>query len=78
MPQAVQADQEAKRQEALKKLIEEKTYNLPIGETKAKRNARLSTVVLLLLLVTFVGGYLALDAGIIKTSIPLPVHILKK
>ena len=74
---AEEVKKEEERQAALQKLIEEKTYNLPIGETSSKRNARVSTVILLVLVLVVVGGYAALDAGIIKTNIPLPVHFFK-
>jgi hypothetical protein len=68
---------EQEHQEELHKLIEEKTYNLPIGEAKRKRNTRISTGMLILLLAIVVGAYLAIDAGLIKVNIPLPYQFFK-
>lgn len=65
----------AARQEAVQKLITEKTYNLPIGEAKRKRN--MSLILLLLLLLLLVLAYFAIDAGVIKTSISLPFEFFK-
>ncbi|HSX43808.1 MAG TPA: hypothetical protein VLE69_00705 [Candidatus Saccharimonadales bacterium] len=64
------------RQEAVQKLVTDKTYNLPIGEAKRKRNMSL-VVLLLLLIVAAALLYLAIDAEIIKTSIKLPVEFIK-
>jgi hypothetical protein len=64
------------RQEAVQKLITEKTYNLPIGEAKRKRNMSL-VVLLVLLIVAAALAYLAVDAGVIKTSVKLPYEFFK-
>ena len=66
----------AARQETVQKLITDKTYNLPIGEAKRKRNMSLG-VLLLLLLVAGAVAYLLIDAEIIKTSIKLPFEFFK-
>lgn len=64
------------RQEVVQKLITDKTYNLPIGEAKHKRN--MSLVVLLVLLIGVAAlVYLAIDAEVIKTSIKLPFEFFK-
>jgi hypothetical protein len=73
-----EADDAAKaKQAALAKLIEEKKYFVKVGQVARRRNNRIA-VVFVLLVVVLIGGYLAIDAGIIKTSINLPVHVLKK
>lgn len=64
------------RQEAVQKLVVDKTYNLPIGEAKRKRNMSL-VVLLLLLMLAAILAYLVIDAEIIKTSIKLPFEFFK-
>jgi hypothetical protein len=67
---------EKEHQEALRKLVEEKTYSLPIGEAKTTRNARWSMVVLILLVV-LVGAYVAADAGLFTLPFSLPLNLIK-
>lgn len=64
------------KMEAVEKLVTDKTYNLPIGEAKRKRNMSLG-VLILLLIVAAALLYLAIDAEIIKTSIKLPIEFIK-
>lgn len=70
------SDEEKAKQEALQKLIEEKKYFVPVGQVSRRRNRRaLLTVAILVLLL--IGGYLAIDAGLIKTTITLPIDLIK-
>lgn len=70
------SEEEKKKQEAIAKLIEEKTYFVPIKVASKKRNARWSVVILVLLLL-LVGAYLAADAGVISVPFKLPIRIIK-
>ncbi|HSW78603.1 MAG TPA: hypothetical protein VLF88_01105 [Candidatus Babeliales bacterium] len=49
---------------------------LHFNEPKHKRNWLMPTILVLLLLV--VGAYLAMDSGLVKTSVNLPYHIFKQ
>jgi hypothetical protein len=69
------SEEDIKKQEALAKLVEEKKYFVPINVASRKRNARWSVVILILLLL-FVGAYLAADAGVVKAPFKLPIHII--
>jgi hypothetical protein len=64
------------RQAALEKLIADKKYFVPIAAAKRKRQ-NTTTIILLFALFVLVGGYLALDAGIIKANVTLPVDLIK-
>jgi hypothetical protein len=68
--------EEQKKQEEVTKLIENKKYFVPIGQVAKRRNKRASLAILVLL-VLLVGFYLAVDAGIIMTTISLPVDLIK-
>lgn len=70
-------DAEAAKQQALQKQISEKKYFLPIGQVARRRNQR-ANIILLLFLVVLVGAYLAVDAGLIKSSITLPIDLIKQ
>ena len=69
------SQEEKKKQEAVAKLIEEKTYFVPIKIASRKRNAR-ATIFILIVLLLLVGVYLAADAGIISLPFKLPIHII--
>jgi len=71
--------EDIEKQEAIDKLIADKTYFAPIAGNKgnsAKRSFVMSIVVALV--VVFVAGYLLIDSGIIKTSVKLPVSFFNK
>lgn len=67
----------AAKKEKLDKLVAEKTYFVPIGENKHKSSS--ATKKILIFIVLIVGllalGDLAVDAGIIKTSIKPPISL---
>lgn len=69
-------DEEKAKQEAVAKLIAEKKYFVPIGQVSHRRNQRMAMVFVVLILIA-AGGYLALDAEFIKTSINLPIDLIK-
>lgn len=74
------AEAEAKERERLahiEKLIEEKKYFVNISETKKQKAANKVVVVFVILLLLLVGAYLAVDAGVVQTSISLPVDLIK-
>ena len=71
--------EDIEKQEAITKLIADKTYFAPIAGNKgnsAKRNFVMPIIVALV--VVFVAGYLLIDSGIIKTSVKLPVSFFNK
>ena len=71
--------EDIEKQEAITKLIADKTYFAPIAGNKgnsAKRNFVMPIIVALV--VVFVAGYLVIDSGIIKTSVKLPVSFFNK
>ena len=71
--------EDIEKQEAIGKLIADKTYFAPIAGNKgnsAKRSFVMPIVVALV--VVFVAGYLLIDSGIIKTSVKLPVSFFNK
>jgi len=71
--------EDIEKQEAIDKLIADKTYFAPIAGNKgnsAKRSFVMPIVVALV--VVFVVGYLLIDSGIIKTSVKLPVSFFNK
>lgn len=68
---------EKAKQEAVEKLIQEKTYNLPIGEKRRKRRWTGLIIFLFLLLVLAATAYLLVDAGVIQTDITLPYDFIK-
>ena len=70
------AEQEKAKQEALAKLVADKTYFVPISHAKQKRH-NLTMVIVLVLIVSAAAVYLLADAGIIKTTITLPVDLIK-
>lgn len=65
------------KQQKINKLVEDKTYFLPIGEVTRKRKNRNSLVVFLLLLVLLAGAYAVVDAGFVEAPIELPIDLIK-
>lgn len=74
--EAVDAE-EQKRRELVDKLVEEKKYFVPIGETKARKTSKILLIFIAALLPVLVGLVLAIDADIIKTNITLPFDLIK-
>jgi hypothetical protein len=72
------SDEEIAKAVAIQKLIEDKTYFIPVGQVQRRRNNRMAAVMLVLLLLVVVGAYLVIDAGILRTSINLPFHVFKQ
>lgn len=72
------AEADKTRQEALDKLTASKQYYLPIDEAKHIHAVeRFLAITLLVALLTVAGVYLAIDAGLIKTNVKLPVELIK-
>ncbi len=69
-------DADIARKAKLEKLIADKKYFVPIGQVLRRRNRR-ALIVFLVVLIILVGGYLVVDAGLIKTSIVLPFDFIK-
>lgn len=69
-----QEEAEQAKAEQIEKLITEKRYFVKISEVKRKRTNTVAFIVLLVLVLAG-GAYYAVDAGIVKTSIKLPVHV---
>jgi hypothetical protein len=66
------------RQQRVAKLIQDKTYFVPIKQASKARKGRWLTGIIVALLVLLVGGYAAVDAGIVKPGFDVPIHFLKK
>lgn len=73
------AAEAAAKQEALEKVIADKTYFLPIGQKKRRRSAGRSILVLgLIILLLLAFGYLAVDSGMVKTTLfEPPIRLFK-
>ena len=70
--------EELAKQEAIEKLVTDKTYYVPIGQKTRKRSMRHALIWIIIMLV--VGVILAdvlIDAGIVKNSIKAPVSLFK-
>ena len=65
------------KQQKINKLVEDKTYFLPIGEVTRKRKNRKSLVIFLLLLILLVGAYVAADAGFVDVPVELPIDLIQ-
>lgn len=66
----------AAKTEKIQKLIDEKTYFLPIGRATRRRNTRrVLIVILLLLIIGVVAADLVIDAGLVKTDIKPVTHL---
>ncbi len=71
--------EDLERQEAIAKLIADKTYFAPVGVNKRKSSKRNFVMpIIVALVVVFVAGYLVIDSGIVKTSVKLPVSLFNK
>ncbi len=70
------SDEELARKKEIEQLITDKKYFVPIGQVSKRRNRRM-LIVFLVILVLVIIGYLAIDAGIIKSSVTLPFDIIK-
>ena len=65
--------EDIEKQEAITKLIADKTYFAPIGVSRHKRSKRnIVLPIIVTLVVVFVVGFLLIDSGIIRTSVDLP------
>lgn len=60
----------------IQKHIEEKTYFVPVGQVKKRRNKR-RFLIFMLILILLAGIYLVLDAEILDTDITLPFDLIK-
>lgn len=72
--------EEKAKQELIKQLIASKKYFVPIGQghSRQKQSHNLATVVLLFVVIAgLIGGYVAIDAGYVKTTIKLPINLIK-
>jgi hypothetical protein len=68
----------AARVEVAEKLIAEKTYFVPVGERRAQRSKKHVGLTLFLCLIGLLAlAYLAIDSGMIKTSVDLPVRLFR-
>ncbi len=72
-----QTEEDKAKAEHLQKLVATKTYFLPIGQVARRRNRRAVIIFLSVLLLTAAGGYAAVDSGIIKTNVKLPIDLIK-
>lgn len=72
-----ETEAEKARKAEIEKLIAEETYFLPIGEITRRKNNKNSVLILLVLIVCVIGVYLLLDAEIIKSSVKLPLDLIK-
>lgn len=69
-------EEEKAKQAALQKLIDEKTYFLPIDAAHHGGGSH-GVVIILLLLLALAGAYLTADAGLIDLGVKLPIDIIK-
>lgn len=69
-------EEERKKLEAVAKLVEEKKYFVPIGQVAHRRNQR-ALIIFLILLIALVGGYLAIDAGLVEVGVELPFNLIQ-
>jgi hypothetical protein len=68
----------AARVDAAEKLIADKTYFVPVGERSARRSKKHIGFKLFLCLIGLLAlAYLAIDSGMIKTSVDLPVRLFR-
>jgi hypothetical protein len=70
--------EEKTRQEAVQKLVAEKTYFLPLGHGHSRHKRLSLPVIVLVIIVLFVGAYLAVDAGVLDIGVELPISIIKE
>ncbi len=69
--------EETARREATQKLIESKQYHVAIKQPKRQRSAKWLLIGVLVILLLLIGADLAIDAGLIKTSIKPPINLIK-
>ena len=69
--------EEKARAEVVQKLVAEKKYFLPLGHGHNRHKRLALPVVLLVILLSLVGVYLAIDAGLLDIGMKLPVEIIK-
>lgn len=74
----IKADEEAVQQEALSKLINEKTYFVKVGQQVHRQRKNRLSIIILILLVLLVAAYLLIDAGVVKAGFSMPFHIFKQ
>ncbi len=68
----------AARVAAAEKLIADKTYFVPVGERRTQRSKKHVGLTLFLCLIGLLAlAYLAIDSGMIKTSVDLPVRLFR-
>ncbi len=73
-----QNEAEAAKRQTLEKLIDEKKYFVPIGESRRRRrSSRIANVLLLFLLLAAVGVYAAIDAGYLDVGLDMPFDFIK-
>jgi hypothetical protein len=72
-----QEEKERAKREKIEQLIADKKYFVQIGQVKRRRNNNVVAIILIILLLGCVGAYLAVDAGLIKTSVQLPLDLIK-
>jgi hypothetical protein len=79
---AQETEEQARRDAAVKELINSKKYVVPINHDSAKTNGsgkhhEWLMVLIILILAGLIAGYLLVDAGVISTSIKLPYEFIK-
>lgn len=71
------SEEEKAKIEARNKLIEDKTYFLPIGAVTKKRKNQRAVLFLFFMIVVIFSAYLAADAELIKAPFVLPIDLIK-
>ncbi len=80
---AKKAEEQSKRDAELQELIDSKKYVVPIGKEgpmtvkSGNKGSGVGLVLLLIIIVAIVATYLLIDAGIIGTTIELPLDLIK-
>lgn len=74
---SAQNQEDEKQQEEITRLIQEKILFVPITQAHKKRNTQIG-VLLVLLIIVVVAAVLAIDAGIVETSIQLPFDLIQR
>lgn len=75
---AKQQEEEQKRLDALEKIVQDKTYFVPIGQVNRRRNNRRAVVILVLVvLVALVGLDLVMDAGYLDLPVKPPTNFFQ-
>jgi len=63
--------------EKYQKLIEEKTYFVPIDQSASSSGSKAATFLLFVLLFVLIGAVLAVDAGLLEIGIELPFDLIQ-